>query len=256
MYRRRLEKCKIWGEQVCCTGEPPIISTNSTTTTKSRTLGDPSDLECIDDEDIPFLNDMYHKRTPFTPKRRCYLLGSAAMNIPLVAQTTIKLTKDAFNNEKTKMITSTKEETNNTVGIIFNDAPNSFRLKHNFNPTYCVCEILPLKSIQDCESLEIEISKLETEAKSYAIEDALAIENGRVPDHSTHAYMPSILSKLPQYNEVVKLQQTLMRLSAISSIEAGGKIPNHVGKNMSNEFEDFVKSSRALCGDDKAMMKV
>ena len=71
----------------------------------------------------------------------------------------------------------------------------------------------------------------------------MAIENGRVPDHTNHGYMPSILSKLPQYNEVVKLQQTLMRLSAISSIESAS-LPS----NLSKELND--KSSSKLLGSD------
>jgi hypothetical protein len=191
-----LEKCKIWGEQVSCSGEAPSktqakeqvscsrefpSSKNyQSKQTNSRILGDPSDLECIDDEDIPFLNDAYYKRTPFTPKRRCYLLGTAAMNIPQVAKTAINITK-AKNITKT----NSKEEEilneSNAIGIIFNDPPNSFRLKHNFNPTYCVCEILPLQSMKDCECLEFEINKLESGAKSYAFEEAIAIENGRSP---------------------------------------------------------------------------
>jgi hypothetical protein len=55
--------------------------------------------------------------------------------------------------------------------------------------------------------------------------------------------MPSILSKLPQYNEVVKLQQTLMRLSAISSIESAS-LPSNISKEL-NE-----KSSSKLLGSD------
>lgn len=66
-----------------------------------------------------------------------------------------------------------------------------FALRTNFCNTFVVCTILP--SGKNVHALQQQLDLLRTSLSSYEEEETLARQQGRTPDHTGHAFMPSVL---------------------------------------------------------------